>query len=555
MAEAIERRDYQIALKEQTYAAWNAGHKNVLNVLSTGGGKSIIMSDIVADCSQLKMNVPVIAHRNELVSQMSMHVARRGIPHNIIGSDETIAQIRRAHRSMFHGEQLVNPSSKVSVVGVDTLMARSKDLGKWAYQQDRWLGDEFHHCIIDNKWGKAVAMMPNALGVGFTATPLRADGQGLGIKELGGDGVFHHMNVGPGMRELIERNFLCDFEIVCPRSDLKVSEDELSAGGDWSNQTLRKAAKRSHIVGDAVDNYAKYAWGRRAILFATDVETANETAQKFNQAGIPAASLNAKTPVLVREKYISEFRSGKIWVLINVDLFDEGFDVPACDVVIMARPTASLGKYLQMVGRALRYIWGKIALIIDMVSNVVRHGLPDKYRIWSLARREKRAKHRKDPEELPLIECKQCTKPYEIFRRCCPYCGFVKPLPEPRQRTLEMVEGDLILLDRAALEQMRLATVLDNPADVQKWVAEKSGGYAGMAAYNKQIEKAAAHAELKDTLAQWAGIQRAKGLSDSEIHSKLYHTIGVDMLTILSASNTPSEMQSLIKTIQGWWRK
>ena len=118
-----------------------------------------------------------------------------------------------------------------------------------------------------------------------------------------------------------------------------------------------------------------------------------------------------------------------------------------------------------------------------------------------------------------------------------------------------MVEGDLILLDRATLEQMRLATKLDDPAEVQKRVAEAAGGYAGVAAYNKQIEKAAAHAELKDTLAQWAGIQRAKGLSDSEIHSKLYHTMGVDMLTILSASNTPSEMHSLIKTIQGWWRK
>ena len=886
MAEAIERRDYQIALKDQTYTAWNAGHKNVVCVMPTGAGKSILMSDIVLESAMIGMKQCVIAHRNELVSQMSIHIARRGIPHQIIGSDSTIAQIRRMHRSMFHGQQFVNPSAHTSVVGVNTLVSRKESLKKWAYQHDQWMGDEFHHFLRDNLWGKAVAMMPNARGLGVTATPIRADGQGLGRDY---DGLADVMLIGPSMRELIKRNYLCDFEIVCPRSDLEVLPEEVSASGDWSNKTLRKAAKKSHIVGDVVENYLKYAPGRRAIVFATDVETSGEIAQKFRTAGINAASLSAETPTAVREKYDNDFKSGNLQVLVNVDLFDEGYDCldsqtvvltpngwknhldisnekecyawnsntgqceivpieksasrltrdgekileiksqhtdiriteghrvfykevnyyyhgkglskqvldrkasdiykhpkmkfalplcgehefksvdltddeirilgwymtdgnlnkdgsleisqvklkhvknirelldrsgweyseslrevssgyktgikvyrfriprrflvnlsaymdkknppkilhdmnreqfkilystmmdgngsfqenksgtlhvmhkgqadfithaasvrgfasmygsyftennvqmytlrireekwirlyqkdkrgakftfsqpenkelvwcvtnklrtlitrrngkvvilgncPNCDVVIMARPTASLGKYKQQIGRGLRFVPGKVALIIDMVSNVVRHGLPDKENIWSLARREKRAKHRKDPDELPLIECKQCTKPYEIFRRCCPYCGFVKPLPEPRQRTLEMVEGDLILLDRAALEKLRQATKLDDPAEVQKRVAEAAGGYAGVAAYNKQIEKMATHAELKDTLAQWAGIQRAKGLSDSEIHSKLYHTMGVDMLTILSASNTPSEMHSLIKTIQGWWRK
>ncbi len=551
----VERRDYQIALKEQTYAAWNSGQRNVLNVLPTGGGKSVIMSDIVLDGAYYNFNQCVIAHRNELVSQMSAHIGRRGIPHKIIGSDSTIKQIQKQHRTLFNGQQFVHPTARTAVVGVDTLLARRTDLEKWAYQNDRWMVDEAHHVIAGsnpNKWGKAVAMMPNALGSGFTATPLRADGQGLGRHA---DGVFDHMNVGPSMRHLINQGYLCDFEIVCPTSDLQIGDDEVSADGDWSTQKLKKAAKKSHIVGDVVENYCKYAFGRSTIVFATDIETGGDIAKKFNEWGVRAICLSSETPAHVREYQINEFKNGRLTVLINVDLFDEGFDVPACDVVIMARPTASLGKYLQMVGRALRWILGKIALIIDTVSNVKRHGLPDKERIWSTDRRDKRAKHKKDPEELELAVCRTCTKPYEPYLATCPHCGAKKPLPSPRERTLEMVEGDLILLDRATLEKMRQGVVIENPGNVAQRVAMAAGAIAGQGALNRQFEKIAAHNHLKETIAQWAGIQRSKGLDDSEIHRKFWHTTGFDVLTALDASRPASEINSLNQTIQSWWRK
>lgn len=696
MSQNVEVRDYQIQLEQQTYNAWNQ-KLNALNVLATGGGKSVIMSGIARNGMQQGFTQCIIAHRNELVSQMSAHIGRQAIPHRIVGSDTTINQIRRQHRALFNGQQFVHPTARTSVVGVDTLIARKNDLEKWAYQHDRWMGDECfpagtmittsdgklpieqlkigdeviafdektnsftskkiihvfknpkpermirlttsthhlietthghpfwtmrgwieakdlknddklllfriqfgsifvglesievlhsgdiesqhdvrshvynievdelhtyvaneivvhncHHFLRANKWGQAVAMMPNALGAGFTATPTRADGQGLG-REF--DGVFDVMNIGPSMRQLIRWNYLCDFEIVCPKSDLQVGNDEVSASGDWSNQTLRKAAKISHIVGDVVDNYCKYAYGRRAIVFATDVETANEIAVKFTEWGIKAASLSAKTPLAVREKYITEFKNGQLTVLINVDLFDEGFDVPACDVVIMARPTASLGKYRQMIGRALRFQVGKVALIIDMVSNIVRHHLPDKEIVWTLGRRDKRAKQIRDPDEIPLTTCNSCAKPYEKFMIACPYCGAQKPLPSPRERTLEMVEGDLILLDRAMLEKMRQGTVLENPADIAERVAYVAGPYAGMAASKRQIEKIEAHAHLRETIAQWAAIDRASGHSDSEIHRRFWHVTGMDVLTALDASRPASEMNSLNQTIQSWWRR
>lgn len=512
---------------------------------------SIVVSDIILDGVNQGLSQAVIAHRNELVTQMSCHIANRGIPHRIIGSKSTISQAMNKHRQMF-GKSFVHPQAQTSVVGIDTLVSRQEKMMDWGKQQDRWVIDEGHHLLSQNKWGKGVLMMPNAQGLGVTATPMRADGKGLGHNY---DGVFTSLVEGPSMRFLIKNNFLADYEIVCPESDLSVDDSQVSANGDWSSQTLRKASKKSHIVGDTVDNYIKYAFGRKAIVFATDVETAGEIANNFMERGIPAASLSAKTPTAVREKRIQDFRDGKVWALVNVDLFDEGFDVPACDVVILARPTASLGKYRQMVGRALRYMEGKVALIIDQVSNVVRHGLPDKQLIMTLARREKRGKQEPDPDEIPLTTCVACLKPYERFRIACPHCGAEKPLPEPRSRSVDMVEGDLVLLDRETLERMRQATVMENPADVAQRVGAVAGEFAGKGAANRQLEKIEQYKKLEHVIAQWAAIEREKGFTDSEIMRKFYLTLGVDVISALDASQTRADMEILTNRIERWYKK
>lgn len=546
----ITLREDQQNLKNAIYSDWNQGVEHVLGVLSTGGGKSVIVSDIILDGAREGKQQAVIAHRNELVGQMSMHVARRGIPHRIIGSDATVRQITQMHREEFK-RSFVNPSAATAVVGVDTLVSRADKLAAWAKQTDRWVIDEAHHVLRENKWGKAVDMFPNAQGLGVTATPQRADGKGLGSEY---DGVFDTMRIGLDMRGLIQIGALADYEIVCPESDLVVDESEVSASGDWSTQKLKEASKNSHIVGDVVAAYCQYAYGKQAICFATDVETAGDIAAKFMAVGIRAAALSADTPFAVRDKYIKEFRAGKLMVLVNVDLFDEGFDVPACEVVIMARPTASLGKYRQMVGRCLRVAVGKAyGLIIDHVSNVVRHKLPDLVIPWTLARRDKRGKQDPDPDEIQYAVCKYCTKPYERFLTACPHCGQEPPLPTPRERTIEMVEGDLILLDRAKLEEMRRAVVMEAPAAVAERVALAAGDFAGRGALNNQLKKAAAYEYLKLAMAQWAAIERQKGFNDRQIQRKFYVAMGFDVLTALDGNRTKQEMEALTAKIQGWY--
>lgn len=545
----IQLRPYQSDLKGRVYQSWQGGARNVLAALPTGGGKSIVISDIIADGHQQGLSECVIAHRNELVGQMSLHVARRGVPHRIIASKQAVAQITNEHRREF-GRSFVNPDARCSVVSVDTLVAREEQLQQWALQVGRWTIDEAHHVLRKNKWGKAVRMFPNAYGLGVTATPRRADGMGLGEHH---DGVFQDMIVGPSMRELIDMGALCDYEIAVPESDFHIDDAELAPSGDWSTKRMREASKQSHIVGDVVVEYSRRSLGKRAICFATDVETANEMAARFNAAGILAAAVSAKTPTETRNELIRRFRDGRITVLVNVDLFGEGFDVPAVEVVIMARPTASLAVYLQQFGRALRPMEGKpYGLVIDHVSNWKRHSFPDKLHIWSLDRREKRAKREPDPDDIPLTACRACSRPYERVHPACPYCGNSPPVPEGGARSIEQVDGDLMLLDRERLAAMRAAMTLESPADVGARVEFAAGRDAARGAANRQIERIGAQQRLNAAIEQWAGVRRVAGDSDQMILRRFYHATGVDVLSALASKR--SEMDGLAGIVEGWYR-
>ena len=547
MNQIILRPD-QFHLKNDVYNGWNSGIKRMLAVLPTGGGKSVVMSDIILDNHNNNANQIIMAHRTELVSQMSIHVAKRGIKHRLIAPKNVISQVIKDHRREFNGFSYINPTANCSVGGVDTINARKDQLKDWAAQQHFWFIDEAHHLLKGNKWGKCVEQFPKAFGLGVTATPSRADGCGLGDHA---DGVFHQMVQGPTMRQLINSGALCDYEIVCPVSDFEVSDDDFDKNGDMSPQKGRAASKRSHIVGDVVEEYLRYASGKKAIVFATDVETSNEIARKFNDNSISAAAVSAKTPGEVRSEYTRRFRDGRLTVLVNVDLFGEGFDVPGVEVVIMARPTASLGVYLQQFGRVLRVLAGKLfGLVIDLVSNWKRHGLPDKHRVWTLDKREKRSFKEFDPEDVPLKACTNCSRPYEKVMLFCPHCNHIPDVTTSQRQKIEQLDGDLMLLDRQKLEELRKATELPSPADIGQRVRFAAGEYAGKRAVNNQIERIGVQEQLKETIAIWAGYQRSKGRSDRESHKRFFH--GAEM-TVLDALALPKkDMETMINKIQGW---
>lgn len=546
----VELREYQTALDAAIDVDMAAGVRAVLAVLPTGGGKSKIVSRRAQKYEAAGLKHVVMAHRQELVGQMSMHVAEAGVYHRIIGPKNVAAAIIAQHREEFNGHSFVNPTANCSVAGVDTLNARHAAMAEWAQQVSRWTIDEGHHVLRGNKWGNAVEMFPNAWGLGVTATPQRADGKGLGYHA---DGVYGSMVIGPTMRELITMRYLCDYEFVVPESDFNVDNLEITNAGDFNPAQLREASKASHIVGDIVKNYIIWAYGKRGITFVTDVETAIATAAKFNEYGIPAAAVSSETPDNVRTDYIKQFRAGKLWQLVNVDLFGEGFDVPAVEVVSMGRPTASLGVYLQQVGRALRLLFGKLrGLIIDHVSNFKRHGPPDKPHFWTLDARDRRVRRKPDPDLIELRCCTKCTKPYSPTLRACPYCGFA-PVPLGGGRSVEEVDGDLMLLDAAALAKLREGLQLEPPASIGERVSAAAGGIAGQAAINHQMERIGEQTALKDAIAWWAAHERAKGRPDSETYRRFYLASGG--IDVLSAQKLPrAEMVKLRELVESWYK-
>lgn len=531
IATAVQRvtlRPYQSNIKNEIYAAWNSGAVNVLAVLPTGAGKTVTFSDIIHDHQGASC---AIAHRQELVSQISLALALDRVRHRIIGPKNVVKLCVNIHMAEV-GASYYDPSAPCAVAGVDTLVRRGDELAAWLQSVTLCVQDEAHHVLESNKWGTAFKMFPNAKGLGVTATPLRADGNGLGRHA---DGLFDVMVEGPNMRDLINMGYLTEYRVFAPPSNIDLSAVTVSqTTGDFNPQKLKTAVRKSHVIGDVVKHYLKIAPGKLGVTFATDVETATDMASQFNAAGVPAAVVSAKTSDAERVALLRKFKNRELLQLVNVDLFGEGFDLPAIEVVSMARPTQSYALFVQQFGRALRRLDGKAyAIIIDHVGNVERHGLPDAKRTWSLDRRERRSRSTKS-DLIPVKTClnETCLAVYERIYSACPFCGHVTP-PAARNAP-EFVDGDLCELDPATLAQMRgeIDRVdMDKEVYRQELAAKHTPKIGQLAHVKRHAERQEAQAALRHSIAWWAGYQRAMGRSDSESYRRFYFAFGVDVMT------------------------
>ena len=384
-----------------------------------------------------------------------------------------------------------------------------------------------HHLLRANKWGKALAMFPNARGLGVSGTPERADGKGLGRHA---DGVFDTMIVGPYGRELIDQGFLTDYRIYAPESDLHRENLPVSeTTGEFAPKALVEATRSSHITGDLVEQYLKIAPGKLGVTFTVSVDLAVETAARYRAAGVAAEAVSAQTPELVRASILRRFAKREIMQLVNVGLFGEGFDLPAIEVVSDGAATQSYANYAQRFGRMGRPMAGKErGLFIDHVGNVVHHatrrGLPDSYQTWTLDRREKRSRATDGPS--PVKACPACSAVFERIYRQCPYCGHV---PVPAQRSApEHVDGDLLELDPAVLARLRASAeaLRATPAVPYGATPEIRG-----AIMKRHRDLTATQDLLCDQIALWAGWQQHLGRDDHESYRRFYREFGVDVAT------------------------
>lgn len=467
-------RGYQRDGRLQMAALWKE-IRHILYVLPTGGGKTVVMGDVARSHEGYGC---AIAHRAELVGQISIALAREGVRHDIMASRATIRTIVAEHMRLF-GRTFYDPRAKWRVASVDTLIRRDPNVDPWFKLVTLVLQDEAHHVVADNKWGRAMLMFPNARTLGVTATPERADGKGLGA---GASGIFETMIEGPPMQWLIDNVYLTPFRIHAPSvRDLDLSGIPVGPNGELNHEAVAAAMKNSRrIVGDVVAAYLKYARGKLGITFAFDIEHAQAITDAYNAAGVPAALVTGEHLEEERRGILAKFRNREYLQLVNVDLFGEGFDLPAIQVVSMARPTASYGLYAQQFGRVLRLMipdehmakWESytieqrraivansdkpFGLVLDHVGNVVRHfGAPTQPRIWSL---EDRDRKRGPNNAIPLRVCanEMCQQPYERFHHHCPWCGLEPPPPLLRTGPTQ-VDGDITLYTDEMLQALHAA--------------------------------------------------------------------------------------------------
>ncbi len=534
----MQLRPYQLDFKNDIYNAWQTA-PNVLGVLATGGGKTPVVAEIITEHTGMTC---AIAHRRELVSQISTKLALCGLRHNIIAPKNIIKWIIRLQVEET-GRSYYDPNAYCTVASVDTLNSRKDKLKDWLQNTSLWVIDEAHHITRANKWGKAIALLPNARGLGVTATPCRADGLGLGRHA---DGVFDTLIEGASMRELINMGYLSDYRIFAPPSDLCMDNDKVGKSGDWSPQQLKQRAQKSHIVGDVVAHYLRIAPGKLGLTFATDVETATNIAMKFKQAGVPAEVVSANTPDKIRVELLRRFERREISQLVNVDLYGEGVDVPGIEVVSMARPSESFSLFRQQFGRLTRTCEGKAyGILIDHVDNVRRHGLPDAPRIWTLDRRERC--NSKKSGVIPTRICVVCTAEYSAIYNQCPYCGCVH-VPAERSKP-EYVDGDLTELDPETLAAMRgEIDRIDAPDDILRTKLKYAGAHAGAitgATKNHRLRQEA-QSILRSSIAWWAGHHQDSGRNIRECMRLFYFTFGIDVMTAQTLGRTDAEKLSIL---------
>ena len=284
------------------------------------------------------------------------------------------------------------------------------------------LVDEAHHALAKS-YQRILKRFPKAIVLLFTATPHRT-----GRMQL--DQIADDIIVGQSIHKLTDKGFLAPFRYFQPPNDFDSKLLKRGSTGDFTNESMNQAMS-TKIFGHIVKQYKRIANGMQAVVYTYSIDSAIKIAAEFNSEGISAVEVDGTTSKEKRDLAVRKFRNQEIKILVNVNLFTEGVDLPNVDCVIMARPTASLALYLQFSMRCLNPRPGKTAIIIDHANNFKQFGYPDDDRDWKQAIKSGKQKSKtllKDPG-LSIVTCDYCfavVKASEVKDGKCPICG--KPI-------------------------------------------------------------------------------------------------------------------------------
>ena len=360
----IRLYDYQAEMKERIEAAFRS-YQSVMVQMPTGTGKTVLLTEVVKNEKEKVKNpyVWIVVHRRELVEQiretletmLSSPCSTSGTALSLLLDDSRIKVMSIQWLSRHYQEMKENPSLIVI--------------------------DEAHHAVAKT-YKEVMDAYPEAKKLGLTATPCR-------LTKRGFTDLFDVLLQSWSAKKFIADGWLSLYDYMSIREDsddwrLVNSLKKRGADGDFSLREMSEKMNVQPSIERLCDTVIRYAANKKGITYAIDIAHAEHIAEVYRQHGRNAVAISSKTPLEERKEIIERFKgTNDIQVLVNVDLFGEGFDCPDVEFIQLARPTLSLAKYLQQVGRGMRVFEGKkYCLILDNVGLYRLFGLPSDDRDW-----------------------------------------------------------------------------------------------------------------------------------------------------------------------------
>ena len=354
----IKLYDYQEDMKGRIEGELRL-HRSVMAQMPTGTGKTYLLTAVIDSfvSNNPMEKVWIVAHRRELVSQI----------------DETVRK--------FHSYSASNTSSLLSSVKAMSIQWLMRHYDEIEEEPGMIVIDEAHHALAKT-YKEMWERFPKAKFLGLTATPCRLNGKGF-------TDLFDVLVQSWSVPEFISKGRLATYDFVSIKSDgvtqrLIDSLQKRGADGDYQNKEMDMLLNKKPSIERLYQSLEEFGKDRKGIVYAINISHAQKITKLYQEHGVKAIAIDSKTPATERQQDIEAFKKGDIQVLVNVDIFSEGFDCPDVEFVQLARPTLSLAKYLQMVGRGLRVAKGKKnCVIIDNVGLYRVFGLPSQVWNWN----------------------------------------------------------------------------------------------------------------------------------------------------------------------------
>ena len=398
MTKEMILRDYQLEMLDRLHQAWEK-HQSVMVQMPTGVGKTHLMAEVIHQLeihnSQFKIEggVLIVAHRIELIEQISQTLDRFGIEHGLIVSGKSLTPNPSPKgEGNFNGEG--SGRARVQVASIQTLarrLERTDNLDSNRVAKNNFSLSTFHFSLIiideaHHALAKTYKMLwdrwPSARFLGLTATPCR-------MNHAGFTDLFSKILVSWPIQEFIDKGWLSDFDYISARPDNHMMQriaglEKRGADGDYQTKEMAAVMDVPESIEHLYNTYKQYVDGKKGIVYAIDREHARHITEYYQEHGVSCCWIEAKTPAAERERLVEAYRADKIKVCVNVDILGEGVDFPEVEFIQLARPTLSLSKYLQQVGRGMRISKGKECVtILDQVGLYQTFGLPTDERDWT----------------------------------------------------------------------------------------------------------------------------------------------------------------------------